>query len=331
MKNFTIIILLFLIGLSSKPLYGQIQLNSSDIYSTGSYKINRAQGLINPRLAGENKIWDFSTLEKLQANTLKIEKYTDNGKGIDANLVEILNGDTTEFLKKTSNAIYTVTGNKEGGFQNIKFIDFPCNYGMKQQDSALNISYYFANGKDSLDSIRVTTKIYIQSETDAWGVLKIPFGEFNSLRLKIKISYQIKQEGKKAFRPYFELPGSFLADTFTNYQWYTQKMGNWLLYYHDKRYVRYLDLEPVQTNIKTTLPVEINVTNPIGNSLEINNTGGDVYNISLIDMGGRQLIIGDLEASNNQSFDIASIASGIYFLKVENIQTKQIYLKKLIK
>lgn len=329
LRAFFILLVTLIIASTS---YGQIQLNANDIYTPGEYKMARTStSFIIPGKAGENQIWDFSKLKELGTELITIEAYKNDGTAKDADLIEKVDGIIKDYYKKTSSGIYTVTGNEEGGYQNIKFMSFPATYGQWQIDSAQNISHFLAIGQDSIDSVRVTTKIKIQSETDAWGILKIPNGEFNTLRLKMNISYQIKQEGKKGLKPYKEIPNSFIKDTFVNYQWYTNDKGYYILSYHQKRYVKYLFIEPVHVDKSKKSNTSICVSNPISTTLKISNSGPDNFNIILFDLAGKRVLDDMVGPLIDKTFDVSFLNAGIYYVQLTNIEKNTLSFQKIIK
>ena len=202
MKRQLVLVVLGL-SLTFTGAWAQITLGPNDLYLPGNYSLLTATGFLDPGPSGENRVWDFSNLKQSKTEGVKIEAFKGGGQGINANLIEWIDGKISDYYLKTGDAIYTVTGNAQGGYQNIRFLQFPCNYGQDLADSALNISRYPGEelGYDSLDTVRAVTHIRILSKTDAWGTLKMKGGIFEVMRIKMQLIFYLYLEGKKIAAP----------------------------------------------------------------------------------------------------------------------------------
>ena len=188
-------ILLSILTLLTLSAYAQITVNSSTVALTGKVVVTFSDsGSIPIKAGGANQTWDFSTLRKEQADTMKFFNKSWvtalNGIGNDANLVLTFSSDESSWvlLNKTSSALSFV-GNVEdtgsGPLAYYKFSDvivkFPITYNSVFKDSSIEITNTTYLGLDpdgpgpapKLDSLRYKTKEVITRTGLGWGKVKL--------------------------------------------------------------------------------------------------------------------------------------------------------------
>jgi hypothetical protein len=315
------------------PCKAQTEMNEEDLLKTGEYIYNRAtSNLFVPGKGGENQTWDFSDLKASTTETYNLTGFKADTTLKDANITETINGNISAYYKKTSTGIYSVTGNAIGGFQNLKFMSLPLKYSQKEIDSSINISQFtgISMGIDTLDSVRVITRLTMWSEVDAWGSLKIPNAVFNTLRLKIKIITKQDLEGKKTGQSFKLISEGKWSDTAVYYQWYSPGEGHWVLNNFEKHYVKYKKIEPAQLESFKDLPSAVQIQMNSNQTISLVNNGTSNYKIFLTDMAGRRIADEALHPNQTLTTDISMYARGMYVLYLVNEEMGDVYFRKLV-
>ena len=224
---------LFLLAFNS---FSQIQINESDLIIRGKYQMAvDTNGGYSLGTAGPNKTWDFSNLKAHSTSERLIKDY--KGAVTDANLVEIVEGDSSYYQKNNSalTVIFPITDFGAAIYKKIKVFDFPIKFNNTNKDSTNFVTY--ASGDDfgfpQVDSIRISIKISISSIADAWGKIKIPLGNFDALRIKTITVTKGKFAAKTGKFPYIDIPGSEIDESSTDYQWLTNNKGTFLALYSE--------------------------------------------------------------------------------------------------
>ncbi|MFM9946258.1 MAG: T9SS type A sorting domain-containing protein [Bacteroidia bacterium] len=312
----------------------QIQLSSDDIYSRGVYEMTidtSHTSLIGT--PGTNKVWDFTTLISHTPFTIKVAAFSD--AKIDANLVEIEDGDTNAHIKKTSSSLDMLLEMDDiGTFQKLRLFNFPLDYNSTNKDSISSKVYFTGDdiGMPLIDSVRMDTKVVAISKTDAWGTLKIPMGTYNAMRIQSLFKYQITAYGKKGSLPYTKIPGFEEAMESEYYVWYSKNKGYYLANYD----VEFQEMSFMVSGLdvgKSIKPKhsEILVTNPVSNEVILKNNGNSNYLATLFDMTGKQVFSEKIEGLSTNTIDASKLPPGIYNLQLYNIDTNSTSFQKIIK
>lgn len=335
MKKITTIIYLTALVLFTTKTNAQVSLSSDDIYSKGTYQMttDTSHGF-DVGTPGSGKTWDFSKLKSHLPNEVVVAPFSD--ASIDANLVEIEDGDTSMHLKKTNTTLHMLMDSDgSGNYQKLRLFNFPLNYNSSNSDSLKSIMYFSGDDFEMplLDSIRMTSTIASTAKADAWGTVKLPMGNFDALRIKNVFKYSFAAEGKIGSFPYTKIPGFEESGSSIVYLWYSKSKGYYLANY-DEEYDEMSYMVSGLLSVKNEEPKgikEVIISNPIMNEIKLNNTGHSSYLVTLIDLNGKQIFSQKIDRNSTELIDAGNLNSGIYTVQLLNMETKTLTYQKLIK
>ncbi len=228
--------------------------------------------------------------------------------------------------------MFAITGNTEGGFQPIRILNFPTFYLQISRDSVQNISIYKGSelGFSNYDSIKVTTKISMNSKVDAWGKLILPRDSMESLRVRIHQLVRITRQGKIGNKPYEEVPNSKLVISSLYYQWYSPLHGLWVMYMQDgnTRFLNTGKTGSMAQEKKADMPLSIE--NPMTQSLNISNPSGLRYSIEIYNQQGKEMMAQEAGPHSNMQWNVENFRAGLYYARITNSDGR-VEHRKLIK
>ncbi|HKP94884.1 MAG TPA: hypothetical protein VJ385_03910 [Fibrobacteria bacterium] len=193
--------LVLAIGLSlAVPGMAQITLTGSQLPAPGlSFKAGMAAnpGTLKPGAAGAGKTWDFSGLAA--ASDFSIRYLSPAGTPLDtvlksANLASISTKDSAYTYYRYQNSglaflgTYMRTNTVLGAMlfipeEPMTLLKLPLKFGDSLKDTSFfPIRIYLP--PDTLEATRSETTLLREDKADAWGTLKLPWGDFQALRIK---------------------------------------------------------------------------------------------------------------------------------------------------
>jgi len=315
----------------------QIELSPDDVYSLGTYQMAYdTSGGFDEGTPGANKTWDFSKLKKHLNSNIRVIPYSDNGLGIDANMVETEDGDTLSFIKKTTTEIniFFETGPSSTDYKSVKLLKFPAKYNDRIIDSANSVNYFSGDdfGMPLIDSIRMTTKIKFDNNLDAWGTIKLAMGNFNALRVKQNLYFNIAVAAKTGKLPYVNIPSFGQIDTSINYTWLTKGKGHYLAqYYPDDNEIEFMVSSGLSSKTISKFKAGVLVSNPINDQMMLKNAGNDAVLLTVFDINGKQLAIERLEGKSESTIETSSFKQGMYTIQILNLTTHSVSFQKVLK
>lgn len=336
MKHVKIITLFIITLLLSLNLKAQIQLSPDDAIAKGFYKLAIDTIPSTPvGSPGTSKTWDFSGSKKHISSNVVIAPYTDNGMGLDANLVEIEDGDSTSYFKKTSSNLKVVLPDAELGHIRLSILDFPFGYSSVTTDSS---SSFFLMTGDELgfplfDSVKLIFSVKFTSIGDAWGTLKTPTANYNALRVQTEVFSKIVAEGKIGSGPYISIPGFEETNSSIEYKWFAKGKGFPVASFDqdDNRFSWYESGTLSGKNVEVEKKKEVIATNPVGDNFVIKNTGNDNCTVKITDISGKIILSTPLNKGEELTTDASLLPQGVYIMNVNYIQSSKSYNTKLIK
>ncbi len=309
MKNFKLILILF----TNSYFFGQPILNESDFttsFSANTYIANPTGFSVGN--SGENQVWDFSNLNFQPKGTLTSENL---------NNVPYLNSFTnSNYFLKSYNGIndnyelYNLTTSKYESIGQSYNSGIIVNFSL---DSFIVFEFPFTYNtilNDTYSTTNNTNPVSFLTKYDAYGIITTPFGTFNNvIRKKIttgtKLNYLWFQVAP--FRPILE----YIYSSPTNQS---------ITIYET------INLSIIQKQLTNNFQI---YPNPTSGSFTIKNIdfSNEENFVSINDMLGNEIIKNKKIFSNIDFFDINEISSGLYFLKITNIENKILYFGKIIK
>ena len=343
MKHFCILVLaLFYVPV----LQGQITLTRSDYYDYDNkyYRGYQNTGLLDIDLSlstGPNQTWDFSWIDQIIADTLKISKadltpFYNEFPTADYSLSSSISNYFYEEITPSGARIlgkvnYDAFNSTYNVFQyNTPQITFP--YPLNYTDTFSFTQQYrvqYAAFFPGSDSIRQYNYSRFNVEADAWGTLILPIGNYEVLRLKQR-SF-ITDTIYSYTNPGGWSTGEINIDTTDTYLYYAKEIGYRLMSFTqlisgNSRSLGYL----VGYNLSIQTP-EIRAfklyPNPIDEvfSIETEMDG----NIQLRDMQGRIIMTESVSKGKNM-LCLRDVPNGIYFASVLTSGTSFSTPQKLI-
>jgi len=313
-------------------LQGQITLTRSDYYDYDNKYFRGYQntGLLNIDLSqsnGPNQTWDFSWIDQIIADTLKISKadltpFYDEFPTADYGLSSSISNYFYEEITPAGARIlgkvnYDAFNSTFNVFQyNTPQITFP--YPLNYTDTFSFTQQYrvqYAAFFPGSDSIRQFNYSRFDVEADAWGTLILPIGNFEVLRLKQRsfitdTTYSYTNPGGWS-------DGEINIDTTDTYLYYAKEIGYRLMSFTqlisgNSRSLGYLvgyNLS-IQTPEKGAFKL---YPNPSDDhiSLEIEMEG----RIQIRDMQGRVILTESVSKGKNM-LSMKELPNGIYFASV---------------
>ncbi|MCF6170068.1 MAG: T9SS type A sorting domain-containing protein [Bacteroidales bacterium] len=198
-KHFFTLALLALTALT----YGQIVITNNDVAPVGTTIYMATDTVpadeIVPGDAGADKSWDFSGLVDHLIDTMGLvmpasTPYADEFPGSNYALTFSNAEDTSNFFSymirnsDKMSSIGLVGETPEGMFiwkvspENI-IHDFPVAYGDSYPENYTEVAV-FSSPQPGADSVRLKNTVTKQTNVDAWGMLTIPMGTFDVLRIR---------------------------------------------------------------------------------------------------------------------------------------------------
>lgn len=341
--------------------YSQITVTDNDIISVGDiiyeasdYSTGSAIVISN---AGANQIWDFSSLQALEIDTIEVlspvgtpfESLHPN-----ANLCVNID-DELLYLEKNPNILQMVGyGNVPA---NMMMLPLPLTYGLTHQGSpntvmdSVLVNMFFADSLapyismnpmyDQIDSLNIKAVITSHFNIDAWGTITIPSGSFDALRLHVEeintteaFVYCSNSAGLGG--AWYPMPPQFFpteTETGNRYEWWSN---------HALAKFRILELqldslnnvsEAIFLHGTSTSVDDIHETNfkiypnPTSEKLVITSDLNECEYI-LFDMHGRLVLRNQFIAETSLSLD--GMAKGVYYitLKTEDLElTKKVVIE----
>jgi hypothetical protein len=339
-------IILFLFLIAVLKTNAQVVLTMKDVPPLGTNIIfaNITDTLITNNFrfgkTGTNNIWDFS---KLGLNYIDTAKFLNPKSSIYYNRFEDCkyaipetNGlKSVEFFKYDSSGIYSYgfSGFYEpyAPYQARKYkhptpiLKFPTSFQRVYSDSNYQKSEHYSLSEG--DSNYNETYFYFSREIVATGKIKLPFGEFESILLKLT-GESIDTTWSKNILTGGKWTPEVIAypSKATFYEWYcnhsTYFVARILGHYEYPISVDNQDMILVQmnnyANLKSLSSENVNnlnisiYPNPANNKLYIESNNVQQANYSITNMFGQQIAEGKLITE----IDITSLINGVYFLKI---------------
>jgi hypothetical protein len=343
MKHFYILVFLLVSGLF---LQGQITLNRSDYYDYDNkyFRGDQTEGLADIDLSlsnGPNQTWDFSWIDQIIADTLKISKadltpfyneFPNADYGLSSSISNYFYEEITpagaRILGKVNYDAFNNTYNVlRYNTPQITF-PYPLNYTDTfsfTQQSRIQYAAYFPGS----DSIRKYNFSRFEVEADAWGTIILPFGNFDVLRLKQR-SF-ITDTTFTYTNPGGWSSGDIYIDTTDTYLYYAKEIGYRLMSYTqlisgNSRSLGYLvgynlSIQTPQNSAFKLYP------NPSDEQifLEIEEEGS----FQIRDMQGRIIMTESVSKGKNM-LSLKELPNGIYFASVLTSENEVSTPQKLI-
>jgi len=336
-KAITIPLLLIFAAFHPSCAKAQIQLSTDDLCRKGQFHMAiDTIGNFDPGTPGPNKVWDFSNLKKHTIFQYSIVDYNGNGSGNDANLAKVDGTDTFEYILKSGSELFRIIPLQDFDkvvYQKQRTFSCPLKYNDVINDSVIMIALHpgIIFGMPSYDSIRLTYKTIYTCKSDAWGVLKLPTSDLNTIRLKSESRTIAWLEGKNGSQAYTILHAYDYDESTIEYTWFAKDKGNYVAAYNpEDAEVQYM-VSAVLSSGSLQKNIDIVIANPIGDEMKIRNTGGSNCRISLFDMSGKLVFSEMIQSYSEQAINTAGLLSGVYYVEIYNIETQNIQIEKLVK
>lgn len=332
-KISTLLLITSLITINAKA---QIQLNADDVIAKGFYKLNvDTAPFIQLGTPGGAKTWDFTNLKKHEIQNVTIAPFATNEPEMEANIVEIENGDTVNYYKKSNSNLKIVIPDEEFGYINLNIANFPFKYQSKTEDSIYN--FYIMSGEELgfplLDSVKLYFMIKFSTNCDSWGEIKLPSGNYNALRVRFDIENRIWAMGKVGSGEYISIPGMEQNSVSTGFRWFTKGKGFPIANYeHDDNIMTYFESGTLTTqNINYSKNSDIVVANPINESIIINNKANESCGITIRDINGKEILNKEINAGEQYKEDASFLPRGTYILQVNYRYSRKTFNSLLVK
>ncbi|MBS3915187.1 MAG: T9SS type A sorting domain-containing protein [Bacteroidetes bacterium] len=310
-----------LLAISLNFANAQVQINSDDVYAPGTYQIATAKtGGFNIGTSGENKVWDFSGLQKDQTYNFNLSAYQSSGNKPDANFIRTEGTDTFEYIKKSHSTMYeirSIVNFSEINYYPIQYLQFPMAYNHSIMDSIDFIYYYKGSdlGVDK-DSVRLVYHEHKNTIADAWGKLKLPNGEYDALRIKTTDKFKLYMEGKSGSESWAHVDGYDYDESITDYNWYTNNKGTVLATYNVESDAMNF-MVSANIGIKHRAPNENGVCflNPMSEAWKVRNPGKKEITIRLYDGTGKTVKQENLLPESELIMNTSYLNNGIYYME----------------
>ena len=358
-------ILIILLSVFSVFTFAQITVTDADLLGVGDiiYLADDDNTIVNVGSAAQNQTWDFSTLQI--DNSWDMSVVSPQGTQFSASyptadMCIIEQGDLI-YCNKSSSSV-NMLGVGDSVFQQpLILVPLPLSYGFNSTDGptlildsliggpsvnfllasqGLSASMLTLGAAHIADSLSIQVEMTAQFNVDAEGVLMLPMGSFNSLRLNIERTttpsvfvYCIDTTPGGANSGWYPLSFGGGSDTEYFYQWYSDDVSAKFILAEvsldsvgnpetgisflttsinllDNIEIDYINVFPIPTTYNVTITSEIN----------------EEVGATLSDINGRELM--NFVFVNSTELDLSDLDKGIYIL---NLNTKEGRIsKKLI-
>lgn len=319
----------------------QIQLTIADLPHTDNeyniyYRQVKTQELegLNPGAAGDNIVWDFSSLSGgIKDSTIFADPTT-----FDSELHKLF--PSANLASITTEGIFYFQISEDGlrHYQTFlggrDFVAYEFSPSLLIMDLPINKGNYYSGEAERIVPIDASTRMRIttakKDTVDAWGILKTPTKDYEVLRLISYITYTTYTEVKT-------------EDTWTplnkdindviEYNWWANGVGKEVLKF---RYIGanaespshiswFTEKQPlVITSVDQALTKEMFVVgpNPTSGPVQIfSSSGSSIVSISIKDIGGKTVI--NRTSEEPISFvDLSSLSEGFYHLELKDAEGK---------
>lgn len=335
MKHLLLIILSFSILYS----FGQITITSDNAPEPGSsYYMaidNNPDNTIDPGTPGENQLWDFRNLGEDYVDTLDfvLPNETPYGSWFPFANLAVYETDTSVGYLQTNNSRMAIIGAvAESAFieDTVKvsfdpaeiMMLFPTAYQTEFDTNNLIEFKAPYTQFPFVDSIRYRSYINKNQVADAWGTLKTPMGDFESLRLSITQHYTDTL--------WVRIFGSWTVqetDTYTanTFEWWTNEESVQgyplaVLDFNDDMTVlfesQYMKGVPVSVEELPTLTHTKVYPNPTTDYVHF--VGKAISYIQVFNLSGKLVLNHSLLDKNYYQISIHQWPAGIYFYKLQS-------------
>lgn len=305
MKKFISIIFLTV----NIAIYSQPVLNSSDfVNGISSYGYYLNFPAFSPGSAGENQTWDYSTLPfdnngfTLTSVPFSSSPYSSNfpegNFSLQQSYTSVIN---YQYYKLTPSSIEAV-GSVED--------NVPLSY---YQDFKKDFEFPFTYGYEYTDTYQKTTNSSIETQIvsyDAYGTLILPTGTYTNVIRKKTITQGVLNPSYSWFQvnPFRMLLAGGVGS-----------MENVIVY-------QTINLGLNQNNINSKFKIYPNPTNGVF-AIENFNDSANELTISIYDFSGRIVLL----TRDFKNIDISSFDTGLYLIKITDLNNQILYTNKLIK
>ena len=328
--------------------FGQITVADTDIANIGDIiyqATDTAPGLIiAPGSSGTNQIWDFSSLQITEIDTIEfISPSVTPYASLHPNANLCINDDQYIYFEKSSNGIIIV--GVDALSISIMVLPLPLIYGttlpvgpntvmdstlfnMLLPDSlAFLISSFQAH---TVDSIGIEMVVSADFNVDAWGEVTIPLGTFPALRLKVE---EITTTNFSAYctdtifgigSGWYPMPQMLFpseVETIMSYQWWTNNPNiKFALVEMEVDSVGSIEdvvfLTIPQASAISDVPLNTLKVYPIPTTYKLNikTSFSTQANYQMYDVGGK-LILED-KFMQSKILDLSNFKKGSYLLKI---------------
>ena len=358
-------ILTILLSVFSVFTFAQITVTDADLLGVGDiiYLADDDNTIVNVGSAAQNQSWDFSSLQSMDSWSMEVVDPTITPFDQlypNANLCIIDDGDFI-YCNKLSTGV-SMLGIGDSVFQQpLILVPLPLSYGFNSTDgptlildsliggpsvnlllASQGLSAFILTGGAAhiADSLSIQVEMTAQFNVDAEGVLMLPMGSFNALRLNIERTttpsvfvYCIDTTPGGANSGWYPLSFGGGSDTEYFYQWYSDDVSAKFILAEvsldsvgnpetgisflttsinllDNIEIDYINIFPIPTTYNVTITSEIN----------------EEVVATLSDINGRELM--NFVFVNSTELDLSNLDKGIYIL---NLNTKEGSIsKKLI-
>jgi hypothetical protein len=347
-------LLLLIIIMGTGYLHSQIVITNNDLVGTGSTAMmaldTMPDGSIVPGPDGPNQTWDFSALQEDFLDTTKFVNpaWTPYGQlfpesnfaiqqfGVD-NLYVMMYRDDSElsvvgmvmsFYEEADTTIIIHMNPSQ------KVAEFPVAYGNSRKDTS-RYQFTMPGPTPPVDSFRMQFTTHADINVDAWGMARIPMGNFEALRIhEHRIQFDctfIKMAGQWIFQ-------AEEVDTSDMYTWWSN--DNQTGFYMVEMSVSNGDVETVQF-LKQTPTQGVNedpekvlfpvYPNPAGSYVVIETDPDFKGTIEIRNMNGFLCKTIAINGPRKQRIGLDELPSGIYLYTVRDDQNKSTYSGKFVK
>lgn len=329
--------------------FAQITVTDTDLIDVGDIIYQATDtvpgSIISPGNSGANQTWDFSSLQVMELDTLEFISPSGTPFASMHPTANLCLDDDDEFLyiQKTASGVLIV--GTDAIPITLPLLPLPLTYGMSQSfgptvvlDTAMansffpdSIALFMTSGQaQQLDSFGVQIEIQTDFDVDAYGIVSIPLGTYDVLRLRTNqitttnfFGYCTDTLFGGTGSGWYPMPSQIFpteVEVITSYQWWTNNsavrfavaemnidsVGN-------VEDVSFLTI-PQTSSVSNLESIKVNVyPNPTSTDIMITT---DLTNCSynLIDVKGSKLLYN--EFNNSIIINLSSYPSGIYFLQI---------------
>ena len=352
--------------LCASQLSAQITVYDYTVATPGKKSVQyNDPGEINIQTGGTNKTWDFSTLKKLEEDTILFYNRdwvpALNNLAISANtVVAFANEPGSYILLNKSTSSLDIVGSADddgmGGFEVFPFrstiMKFPMTYNTTLKDSFTQVGFSYELGLDPdgpgpaprIDSIRVGSKTVNKFTGLGWGQVKLSNNvmvdavmvEKEEISIPSYAAFVFGRWNNLTARQISDLDLDNTIDTSYEHSWWANKSEYGFplaLYSFNKGDSRATDVSHIQAELQATSVASQNTNqisfypNPASSSIQINGLSNLNVVAHVYDMNGKLV---NTQALNNGIISLENISSGVYNVTIlDNNQLHQFKVSKI--